>query len=149
MEINMAKTNMPFEMDMTKMMSGFKLPMVEMQQIMAISQKNIEAMTAANQVAAEGWQTLWRRNTEIASTAMEEASSLMNELTAAGTPEDKLARQIELVKSAYEKAMANAKELSELAAKSNEEAAELIAERVSDSLEEIKAVTKKVAKKAA
>lgn len=145
----MAKTNMPFEMDMTKMMSGLKLPMVDMQQIMAISQKNIEAMTAANQVAAEGWQTLWRRNTEIASTAMEEASSLMSELTAAGTPEDKLARQIELVKSAYEKAMANAKELTELAAKSNEEAAELIAERVSGSLEEIKAVTKKAGKKAA
>jgi phasin family protein len=145
----MTKSNPAFNTDITKMMAGFKLPMVDMREWMTISQKNIEAMTSANQVAAEGFQTLWRRQSEIAQRAMEEASSLMSELTAAGTPEDKLARQIELVKSAYETAMANAKELTELAAKSNEEATEVLAERVSDSLEEIKAVTKKATKKAA
>lgn len=145
----MTKSNPAFDTDISKMMASFKLPMVDMREWMTISQKNIEAMTSANQVAAEGFQTLWRRQSEIAQRAMEEATSLMTELTAAGTPEDKLARQIELVKNAYETALANAKELSELAAKSNEEATEVLAERVSDSLEEIKAVTKKATKKAA
>ncbi len=145
----MAKTSTPFETDITKLMSSYKLPMVDMQEIMSISQKNIEAVTAANQVAAEGFQTMWRRNTEIAQRSMEEVSRLMSELTAAGTPEDKMARQLELVKAAYEKALANAKELSELASKSSSEASELLCERVCESLDEIKAVAKKSAKKAA
>jgi len=144
----MAKSNIPFQADITKIMGGFQFPMVDMQQIIAISQKNIEALTAANQVAVEGAQAFVRRQAEIAREAVEEVSSLVGEITAAGTPEDKLARQIELMKQAYEQALTNAKELTELAAKSSEEAAGMIADRVSSSLDEIKAVTKK-GKKAA
>jgi phasin family protein len=145
----MAKTNTPFETDITKMMAGFQLPVIDVQQWMTISQKNIEAMTAANQVAVEGMQAMMRRQAEIVKESIEEASSLVTEITAAGTPEDKMVRQVELLKQAYEQALSNAKELAELAAKSNEEAAEIITGRVAGSLDEIKAVAKKGAKKAA
>lgn len=144
----MAK-NTPFDMDITKLMSDFKMPMIDVQQIMTISRKNIEAMTAANQLAAEGIQAIMRRQAEIVQESLKEANSLVSEIAAAGTPEDKIVRQVELVKQAYEHALSNTKELAELAAKSNEEAIEVIAARVSDTLDEIKAVTKKTTKKAA
>ncbi len=144
----MAK-NTPFDMDITKLMADFKMPMIDVQQIMTISRKNIEAMTAANQLAAEGIQAIMKRQAEIVQESLKEANSLVTEITAAGTPEDKIIRQVELVKQAYENAISNTKELAEIAAKSNEEAIEVIAGRVSDSLDEIKAVTKKTGKKAA
>lgn len=145
----MAK-NTPFDMDITKMMADFKMPMLDMQQIMTISRKNIEAMTAANQLAVEGMQAVMKRQAEIVQSSLKEANTLVSEMTAAGTPEDKIVRQVELVKNAYENAISNTKELAEIAAKSNGEAIEVISERVSDSLDEIKAVTKKAtAKKAA
>lgn len=144
----MAK-NTPFDMDITKMMADFKLPMVDMQQWMTISRKNIEAMSAANQLAVEGMQAMIKRQAEIVQESIKDANSLVSEITAAGTPEDKILRQVELVKSAYENALSNTKELAEIAAKSNEEAIEVISGRVSDSLDEIKAVTKKATGKKA
>ena len=144
----MAK-NTPFDMDITKLMADFKLPLIDVQQIMAISRKNIEAVTAANQLAVEGIQAVLKRQAEIVQESIKEANSIVSEITAAGTPEDKIIRQVELVKQAYEHAISNTKELAELAAKSNEEAIEVISGRVTDSLDEIKAVTKKTGKKAA
>ena len=52
-------------------------------------------------------------------------------------------KQADLVKLAFEKALSNARELAELVAKSNSEAAEVINKRVSESLEEVKAVVTK------
>lgn len=144
----MAK-NTPFDMDITKMMADFKMPMLDVQQIMTISRKNIEAMTAANQLAVEGIQACLKRQAEIVQESLKEANSIVTEMAAAGTPEDKIVRQVELVKQAYENAISNTKELAEIAAKSNGEAIELISERVSDSLDEIKAVTKKATTKKA
>lgn len=144
----MAK-NTPFDMDITKMMTDFKMPMVDMQQWMTISRKNIEAVSAANQLAVEGIQALIKRQAEIVQASIKDANSIVSEITAAGTPEDKILRQVELVKSAYENVISNTKELAEIAAKSNEEAIEVISGRVSDSLDEIKAVTKKATGKKA
>ncbi len=144
----MAK-NTPFDMDITKMMADFKMPMVDMQQWMTISRKNIEAVSAANQLAVEGIQALIKRQAEIVQASIKDANSIVSEITAAGTPEDKILRQVELVKSAYENVISNTKELAEIAAKSNEEAIEVISGRVSDSLDEIKAVTKKATGKKA
>lgn len=145
----MVKNTGPFDVDFTKMVGEFKLPLVDMDQMMAIQRKNIEAFTAANQLTVEGLQALMRRQAEIVKSSVEEAGSIVSELVAAGTPEDKMVRQVELMKSAYEHAMSNAKELAELASKSNGEAAEIIAARITDSLDEIKSVAKKGSRKAA
>ena len=94
-------------------------------------------------VALEGFQAVVRRQSEIVRQTMEQTSSMMTELMAAGSPEDKVAKQADLVKLAFEKALSNARELAELVAKSNSEAAEVINKRVSESLEEVKAVVTK------
>ena len=146
----MAKTNPFFDVDMSKfadvskLMSEFKLPGVDVESVLASQQKNIQALTAANQLAIEGFQAVVRRQSEIVRQTMEQTSSMVTELMAAGSPEDKVAKQADLVKLAFEKALSNARELAELVAKSNSEAAEVINKRVSESLEEVKAVVAKV-----
>ncbi|MEI8395943.1 MAG: phasin family protein [Rhodospirillaceae bacterium] len=136
-----------FEMDVSKMLAEFKMPGVDVDAILASQRKNIEAVTAANQLAIEGMQAVVRRQAEILRQTMEETGSILTEVLGAGSPEDKVAKQAELVKSAFEKALGNMKELAEMVAKSNTEAANVISKRVSESLEELKGAMAKAVKK--
>jgi phasin family protein len=138
-------TNPMFGMDFSKLLSEMKMPMPQMdfEQGIQSLRRNVEAMTAANQLAAEGCQAVLKRQMEIVKTAMQETSAMLNELAAAGTPEDKVARQLELVKQAYESSLINAREMQEMLTKSSEEAMEVISERISGCIDEAKAVAKK------
>ena len=145
----MAKTNPFFDVDVSKftdvskLMSEFKLPGVDVESAFAAQQKNIQALTAANQLAFEGFQAVARRQSEILRQTIEQTTSIVSELLAAGSPEEKVAKQADLVKVAFEKALANTRELAELVTKSNSEAADVINKRVSESLEELKSVVAK------
>ena len=62
----MANPTFPFlENDFSKMFSEFKIPGFDMQALVATQRRNIEAVTAANQLAVEGVQAVMRRQTEI------------------------------------------------------------------------------------
>lgn len=135
--------NNPFEFDLTKFLGDFKVPGVDFESIIASQRKNIEAVTAANQLAVEGLQAVMRRQAEIIRQSIEEATALVGDLTSVSAPEEKAAKQAELAKTAFEKALANVKELSELVAKSNTEAAEILTKRVSESLDELKSAIAK------
>ncbi|WP_448208101.1 phasin family protein [Azospirillum sp. sgz302134] len=137
----------PFlEFDVSKVLGDFKVPGVDVEAMLASQRKNIEALTAANQLAMEGFQAVVRRQAELLRSSVEEASNYVNQVVAAGTPEEKASKQAELVKIAFEKALANMKELSELVAKSNTEAAEVLSKRVSESLDEVKTALAKARK---
>jgi len=129
--------------DVSKLISEFKVPGLGVESVLASQQKNIQALTAANQLAFEGFQAVARRQSEIVRQSIEQTTAIVAELLAAGSPEDKVAKQADLVKSAFEKALANTRELAELVTKSNTEAADVINKRVSESLEELKATVAK------
>lgn len=145
----MAKSSFPQGPDMTKFFTSLKFPMLDMQLLVGIQKKNVEAMQAANQLTVEGLQALVRRQVQIMQENVSQASQIMGALVSAGTPEDKILRQVDLVKSVYESALSNAKELTELASKSNGEATEILTSRVADSLAEMKSVAESVVRKAA
>jgi len=132
-----------FELDIAKVLGDFKLPGVDVDAILTSQRKNIEAVTSANQLAIEGFQAVVRRQSEILRQALEESGTILTEAIGPGSPEDKVAKQADLVKSAFEKALTNARELAELVTKSNNEAAEVISKRFTESLEELKEVVVK------
>ena len=84
--------------EMPKQMGDFKFAPVDMEGVVATQRKNIEALAQANQLAVESMQAIARRQSEIFRSMMEEASSAMREVMAAGSPEEKAARQTEIVK---------------------------------------------------
>lgn len=133
-----------FETDFTKIFSEFKVPGFDIETIMAAQRRNIEAVTAANQLVIEGMQAVLKREAEILRQTIEESSSVLRELMAAGAPEEKVAQQADLAKSAFEKSLANLRELAEMVAKSNNEAAEVLTRRIGESLSELKTAVKKV-----
>lgn len=141
-------TGNPFlDFDVTKLVAEFKLPGIDLDALFASQRKNIEAVAAANQLAAEGVQAVFRRQSEILRQAMEEANAMVAELVKTSAPEEKMVRQTELAKAALDKALANMKELAEMVARSNTEASDVISRRFSESLEELKGAIAKASKK--
>ena len=132
-----------WDMDMSKMFAEMKLPKVDMDSIMATQRKNIEALTSANKLAFEGMQAVARRQADVMRQMMEEMSGMISDMMSAGTPEEKVARQADLAKQTFEKILSNMKELAEMLSKSNSEAATVINARISESLDELKAMAKK------
>ena len=124
--------------DPAKLMSEFKMPGVNMEQAVASQRRNLEALTAANQLAVQGFQAVAKRQAEILKQTLEQTSVAMREVMAAGSPEDKAARQTELAKEAFERAIANMRELAEMVSKAQTEANEVITKRVTESLDEMK-----------
>jgi phasin family protein len=100
-----------------------KAPSFDFDAVFALQRKNVEAFTAANQLAFDGVKAVAQRQAEIARKAFEEFGKVTKELTAAGTPEDKFAKQADLAKSAFEEALANMREVADTPQKSQSEAA--------------------------
>jgi phasin family protein len=126
------------DMDVGKAFAGFAFPGFDAETLMAVQRKNLEALTQANQLAVEGVQAVARRQVEIARQAVDETSAAFRELAQPGAPEDRLAKNVDFAKQAFEKGLANARELAELVTKANTEAFNVITRRVSESFEEFR-----------
>jgi phasin family protein len=135
------------EMDFTKLFADFRMPGVDVNSLLAAQRRNMEALTNANRVAFEGMQAVAQRQAEILRQSMEEATKVASDLMTNGTPEQRIAKQTEIAKIAMEKALANMRELSEMMAKSNGEAVNLINQRMTESLDEVKKAIDAAAKK--
>jgi len=136
----MFKSANPFaEMDLTKVMSGFKVPGLNVEALVNTQRKNFEAMAAANQLAIEGFQAVARRQGDIVREAIEAMTKAGQEMAnASQTPDARVAKQAELAKVGYEKTLSNLRELSEMMVKSNSEAFGVINKRVTEALDEVK-----------
>ncbi len=130
------------DVDFSKAFTGFTLPGFDVEALLATQRKNLEALTQANQLAAEGVQAAARRQVEIARQTVDEASELLREWSKASAPEERLARGVDLAKQAFEKGVVNARELAELVARANTEAFKVINKRVTEGFDEIRDYTK-------
>ncbi len=129
--------------DFSKAFAGFTLPGFDVEAVLASQRKNIEALTQANQLAVEGVQAVARRQAEIAREANDEASTVLREIVQPTAPEERVAKQAELLKQTFERGLANARELTLLLAKANTEAFDVVAKRVAQGFEEIRDEAKK------
>ena len=127
------------EMDMMKMLADFRLPgMPDMEALAASQRRNFEAMSAANKVALEGAQAVARRHMEILQQSMSEMTQAMQSMSGAQDPQARATKQAEMLKSAYERAVGNMREVAELIQKSNGEALSLLNQRFTEAMDEVK-----------
>ena len=133
--------------EFTKMSKGYEMPKVDFDAFLALQKKNLDAFTAANQVAVEGVQAVAKRQAEMVQQAMDESSKLIENFTKMDNPQAAAAAQAELLKTAFVKSVDNTRELAELVTKSNAEASDAINTRVVEALDEVKGTVLKAAKK--
>jgi phasin family protein len=133
----------------TKRISEMNFPgMPDLDAVTTANRRNMEALSAANRTALEGAQTVARRYSEIMQQAMTQMGEAVKALASTEAPEQKAAKQMELLKAAYQQAVANMKELSELIQKSNAEAVGLLNARFSEGMDEVKGLIEKFGEKA-
>ena len=127
-----------------KMLGDLKLPGVpDADALMRAHQRNLEALSAANRIALEGAQAVARRHMEIMQQTMAELTDTLKALAGGDGPQDKAAKQAELLKAAYERAVANTREMGELIQKANGEAIGALNSRVAEALDELRDLVKK------
>ena len=132
------------EIDFTKFFSDMKFPALpDMSAFLAANRTNLETLAAANRVALEGAQAVARRHMEMMQSSMAELTEAMQALGSADAPQAKAARQAELLKHAYQHAVAHMKELSDLIQQSNAEALALLNKRFAEAMDEVKALAEK------
>jgi len=130
----MATESNPFN-DLQKMIEQFKMPGVDMSAIVESRRKDIEALMEANKATYESMQALARKQTEILTQTMQGMQEAAKDaVSSAGNP----AKQTENVRKAFEKTLADMKELAEMARSSQAEAMAHITQRGNEHMQEIK-----------
>ena len=126
-----------------KLFSQVKLPGVpDLETVLAVQRRNIETLTAANRVALEGAQAVARRNMEIVQSTLADFGESVKAI-AATDPQARAAAQDEMLKTTYARAVSNLRELSDLIQRSNAEAVDLINQRFTEALDEVKRLAAK------
>ncbi len=130
--------------DFSRMFAEMKLPMMpDMEALMSAHRRNLETLSAANRVALEGAQTVARRNMEIMQQTMTELTDGMRQMASGESPQARATQQADMLKEAYERAVANMRELAGLIQKSNGEALSLLNQRFTESVDEVKQLMSK------
>jgi phasin family protein len=133
--------------DFSKSFTNGKTPSMDFEGLFTAQRKNFEAFTSANQLAFDGVKAVAQRQAEMAREAVEEFSRLAKELSVPASTEEKLAKQAEVAKAAFEQAITTVREMSTTLQKSNTQAIDVISKRVADSFDEVKTAFAKSAKK--
>jgi phasin family protein len=126
-------------MDMSKMFDVSSFKGFDQSALFSAQQKNMDALVAAQQSAAAGYQDLFEKQVSIFQETMKAAQSQMSQMSKTDMGGDAAAKQAELTSKAFETAVANARDLAEAARKANEDAFKIVQARVEASIEELKA----------
>lgn len=130
----------------TKMFQGVDMPKADIDAVMASQRKTLEAVNAANQAALEGVRTLASRQAQIVRDAVADTQAAFEAMGKVKSPKDAVAKQAELARKSYDKAVADLTELRELAFKTNSAASEPINARIQESFDEVKAISETLSK---
>ncbi len=132
--------NSPLTMDLTKVFPWMKLPFVpDIEALVAAQWRNIEALTAANNVTLTGAHAVARRNIEIMQQTMADLFASVQSLAIPEAPQVKATKQADVVKMAYLSVTANMEELAEMVRHVGGEAMEVLNKRFMEAMDEVKA----------
>jgi phasin family protein len=110
----------------------------EVETIFASQRKNVEAIMRANRLAFDGIRVVWLRQLGFIQEAVEGLKTHVGDLAPPSGPlNEKLAKHAEYSKQAFEKNLANACELTEIATKVTTDATNIINQRFRESLDEV------------
>ncbi len=105
----------------------------------ASSRQNAKAFGDAAKAAADGFQLIANRQATIFQKQAEEAQKFFSSFASAKSPEGALEQLTKAAKANAESALANSKEMFEVASKSASEATEILSKRLSAALSECNA----------
>ncbi len=133
----MTKTTATPNFDPAAAFAPFALPTVDVDALIAAQRRNVEALTAANQIAADGVKSFTTRQTEIVRGVFDDDAKAVNALMGVSDPQTGAVKQAELAKASFEKSVDNVRELAEIASKTQATTLDVLNQRVAEGLDEI------------
>lgn len=125
--------------DLQSMMSQFQIPGVDLGAVVEARRKDIDALVAANQAALEAAQALSRKQMDMLNQAMKDIQQAARD-SAEGPSGFDAGKQAEAARSAVERAIADMKELAELAQRSQKDALAHLTARADEQMKDIRAL---------
>ena len=110
------------------------LPKVDVDKLIEMNRKNVEALMQSASVVGEGAKALAEKEREIVKVVFNETSAIVKNFRPTGSPQEIVAKQSEYARKAFEVAMQNTRDLAGLATKTTAEAAGIVRERIRDNL---------------
>ena len=114
------------------------LPKVDVDKLVDIQLKNIDALGRSAQAAGEGAKALADKQREIIEAAFKETSAMVSDFHPVGDPQATLAKQKDYAKRAFELTMQNTRDVAELTKKTTTDATAIIQDRLRASLTELR-----------
>lgn len=133
-----------FSFDKFQMPKMGSVPNMDVNAVVSMGKRNVEACTSATQCITEGFQTVARRQAELARASVEKMLKTSKDMLSGGSPEINTAKQAEFAKAMIEQCMSNLREVSELCTKSGFEAFDVLNKRAAESFEEMSKLSKAV-----
>ncbi len=127
-----------FTEELTIKLKDYRLPGIDFDAVVASQRSNVEALANASRAAFEGSQAVAKRQAEILQETMTQTSKSFETLAEAGSPSEVVAKQAELAKEAFEKALGDMRELAEMVTKAQQGAIDTMSGRISQTLDEVK-----------
>jgi phasin family protein len=123
--------------NLDELLKQFKVPGVDVNAIIESRRKDMDALIAANQATAAAMQQVAKKQTEILTQALQAAQESAQALAkGVGGAIDPM-KQADLTRKAYEKALADMKEVGEIAQKAQTTAMSGITARAQQSVQEM------------
>jgi phasin family protein len=121
---------------LAKMFGDFRLPGVGVEDVLMSQRKHFEALTQANQLTLECARTVTQRQAEIMQQVFAEGSALFQLWMQPAAPQERLVKNIEVVRRTFEKSVTDAREIAELVMKANSDAFDLLGKRAAEAFDE-------------
>ncbi|MFZ1415881.1 MAG: phasin family protein [Defluviicoccus sp.] len=129
--------------ELKNLFGQMKIPGIDSDAFVAAQKRNLEAVTAANRAAFEGFQAITRRQVETFQETINEATRAVKDLGAKPSAPEAVARQADLAKQMFERTIASTKEIVEIASKATQDVANIMNTRLDASVQELKEVLQK------
>ena len=131
----------PFAFDMSAMTEAFKVPAFDLSALQETQKKNFEALINANKAALAGYQDVYKRQQQIFEATLADAKARMSDIQGQPMTAEAATASYDELKAAFDKALAEVKEVADLAQSANMKAFEILKARGEEVLAEMKAAT--------
>lgn len=123
--------------EMVNQLKSLAFKGIDVETVMASQRKNIEALATASRSTLDGAHAVGRRQADILQETMTQTAHALETLAKSGSPIDLAAKQVELMKDGFGKALGHMRELAETVSKAQQGAVDAISGRVAQGLQEL------------
>ncbi len=131
----------PFAFDFGAMTEAFKTPAFDFSALQETQQKNFAALINANKTAMSGYQEIYKRQQTHFEAVLADVKNRVSDLQGQPMSVESATKNFEDMKAAFEAALADLKEVADLAQNANKQAFEILQARGEEVMGELKTAT--------